>query len=171
MANREELPIKTASRTFWFVATGVCVVTLSAALATKASALPANAAQYRAHVNAICRSYTPRLKRVEAAASSARAAGDAHRYAYDIGVLVGITLAEGVRIEKTPVPSDAATRMARPLRLLHLVDAQLRRIVARALAGDLRGVLAQAAPLAKLQRPLNASFDAVGLRDCGSTQS
>ena len=171
MSDRRELPIKTASRGFWFVAAGVCIATLSAAMSTAASARPENAALYRAHVNAICRSYTPRLKRVEAAASSARAAGDAHRYAYDIGVLVGISLAEGVRIEKTPVPSDAATRMARPLRLLHLVDAQLRRIVARALAGDLRGVLAQAAPLAKLQRPLNSSFDAVGLRDCGSDQS
>jgi hypothetical protein len=140
-------------------------------MATTAAALPANAAQYRAHVNAICRSYTPRLKRVEAAANSARAAGDAHRYAYDVGLLVGISLAEGVRVEKTPVPSDAAARMARPLRLLHRVDVQLRRIVARALAGDLRGVLTEAAPLAKLQRPLNASFDAVGLRDCGSNQS
>jgi hypothetical protein len=78
---------------------------------------------------------------------------------------------QGIQVEKTRVPADAAARMARPLRLLHNVDIQLRKIVATAVAGDLAGVLAQVAPLEKLAGPLNRSFDAVGLRDCGSNQS
>lgn len=84
---------------------------------------------------------------------------------------MALALREGLRIEKTPVPADAASRMARPLRQLHLVDAQLGRVVSRALAGDVAGVAAETATLAHMQVPLNASFDAVGLRDCGSNQS
>jgi hypothetical protein len=153
------------------VVCSVSALTVAAATISAAVAGPANATTYRSQVNGICRSYTPRLKRVEAQMRSAIAAGDRHAYAYDVGVLVGISLVEGVRVEKTPVPADSTQRMVRPLRLLHSTDGQLRRVVARALAGDLAGVLAQAAPLAKLQGPLNSSFDAVGLRDCGSNQS
>jgi hypothetical protein len=158
-------------KTVRLVVCGVAALTVAAATINAAVADPANATTYRSQVNGICRSYTPRLKRVEARMRSAVAAGDRQAYAYDVGVLVGISLVEGVRVEKTPVPADSTQRMVRPLRLLHSTDGQLRRVVARALAGDLAGVLAQAAPLAKLQGPLNSSFDAVGLRDCGSNQS
>jgi hypothetical protein len=60
--------------------------------------------------------------------------------------------------------------MAAPLRLLHTVDLQLRRVLAAAVSGDAQAFQAGSAKLAKVSAPLNHSFDAVGLRDCGSNQ-
>jgi hypothetical protein len=153
------------------VVSGLCAAILPATTAHAAPGESANAVAYRNHVNAICRSYTPGIRAAEAEMQTAQAAGEVHGYAYAVGVLVGITYRQGIRVEKTPVPTDAAARIARPLRLLHSLDIQLRKIVATAIAGDLAGVLAQVAPLEKLAGPLNKAFDAVGLRDCGSNQS
>jgi hypothetical protein len=135
-----------------------------------ATAAKRNASAYRAHINALCRSYTPKFKRVEADMAAAKRAGDSHRYAYDLGVVLGLTLKQGTRIEHTPVPVDARTQMAKPLRLLHRVDLQLRQVLTVALAGDVPAFQAESAKLARLSAPLNQSFDAVGLRDCGSNQ-
>ena len=68
------------------------------------------------------------------------------------------------------MPADGRARMAGPLRLLHAADAQLRRALAAATAGDQTGFAAQLTKLAKVSAPLNHSFDAVGLQDCGSRQ-
>ncbi|HEV7132446.1 MAG TPA: hypothetical protein VGN27_01790 [Gaiellaceae bacterium] len=151
-------------------AAGACGIVAAASTATGAHARPMDAAAYRSQVNALCRSYTPRMKRVETTMTAARAAGDVHRFGYDLGVLMGLALREGLQVEKTPVPADAAARMVRPLRQLQTIDAQLARVVQRALDGDEAGVAVETLRLGKLQVPLNASFDAVGLRDCGSNQ-
>jgi hypothetical protein len=151
----------------------VLVLTVATALvaAAAATAAAANFAQYRAQVNGICRSYTPKFKKLEADMAGAKRAGDARRYAYDFGTILGLTLAQGLRIEKTPVPADGRARMAPTLRLLHASDAQLRRAIQAATAGDQNGFRTQLTKLAKVSAPLNHSFDSVGLQDCGSRQS
>ena len=139
--------------------------------AAGATAAAANFAAYRAQVNGICRSYTPKFKKLEADMVSAKRAGDAHRYAYDFGAILGLGLRQGVRVEKTPVPADARARMAPTLRLLHASDAQLRRTILAATSGDPDGFKTQLLKLAKVSAPLNRSFDSVGLQDCGSRQT
>ena len=149
------------------------VLTLVTALVAAASATAAAStfAAYRAQVNGICRSYTPKFKKLAADMTSAKRAGDVQRYAYDFGTILGLTLAQGVRVEKTPVPADGRTRMASTLRLLHASDAQLRRAIAAATAGDQNGFKTELTKLAKVSAPLNRSFDSVGLQDCGSRQT
>lgn len=140
------------------------------AAAVTATAAGSNAVAYRAQVNAICRSYTPRFHQLESDMTKAKSAGDVHRYAYDLGVVLALTLKQGLRVERTPVPADARARMTVPLRLLHAADLQLRRTLTVAVNGDSAGFVTEAAKLAKVAAPLNRSFDAAGLRDCGSNQ-
>ena len=150
----------------------ICLGLISVALVAAAGAAAAdvNFAAYKAHVNGICRSYTPKFKRLEADLAQAQRAGNSHRYTYDFGTILGLTLAQGVRVEKTPVPTDGRRRMAGPLRLLRGVDAQLRKTLAAATAGDTNGFKTQLTRLSRIAAPLNHSFDAVGLQDCGSRQ-
>jgi hypothetical protein len=126
-------------------------------------------AQYRQHVNRICRSYTPRLKRLDADVARAVRAGNANRAAADFRRLLQLTLAETVDIQKVSVPADARARMRRPLRLLHGFQVQLRRVIAasRTSAPALQLELQR---LATMTPPLNRAFDSVGLQDCGSRQ-
>jgi hypothetical protein len=149
----------------------LCLALAAAAVAAgSAVAGDANFSAYRAHVNGICRSYTPKLKRLETDMASAKRTGDQHRLAYDFGAILGMSLAQGVRIEKTPVPADGRRRMDGTLRLLHKVDLQVRRTIASASSGDVNGFRTQLVTLAKVSAPMNHSFDAVGLQDCGSRQ-
>jgi hypothetical protein len=137
------------------------------ALGTSAAA---GSTTYQSRVNALCRSYTPRLQAAAAQMKKARAAGDLHTSAYYLGVVLGLSLAEGRKVEAMPVPAALKSRMARPLRLLHSADTTLNTALERAVAGDAAGFQAAAATLDKLGPPLNAAFDGVGLRDCGSGQ-
>jgi len=111
------------------------------------------------------------VKRAEAAMLAAQKAGDAHKAAFQLGVLIGASLAEGIRLEATSVPADARTIMARPLRLLRLVDSYARMMLQAAVAGDQATFLSEAATLQRVGAPLNHAFDAAGLRDCGSNQT
>lgn len=148
--------------------TAFAIVAVSAACAIAA---PSNLTQYRSQVNALCRSYTPRMKRAEAAMLAAQKAGDAHKVAFQLGVLIGASLAEGIRVEATPVPADARTVMAKPLHLLLLVDSRGRTMLQAAVAGDQATFLSEAAALQRVGAALNRAFDAAGLRDCGSNQT
>jgi len=130
----------------------------------------AGATTYQSRVNALCRSYTPRLDAAAAKLKTARAAGDVHTSAYYLGVILGLALSEGQKIEATPVPASLKPRMARPLRLLHTADTTLHTALARAVAGDATGFQAAAVTLDRLGPGLNAALDAAGLRDCGSNQ-
>ena len=60
--------------------------------------------------------------------------------------------------------------MAAPLGLLHTVDLELRRVLAAAVADNRQVFQAESVKLATVARPLNHTFDAVGLCDCGSNQ-
>src|SRR5436305_1287255 len=104
----------------------LALITLSASIAASAATAGTPTTTYKAHVNAICRSYTPRLKAAAADMNRANAAGDKHRLAYDLGVLMGGSLSEGVKVETTPVPPTLKVAMAGPLRLLHSFDVTLR---------------------------------------------
>jgi hypothetical protein len=145
---------------------------VAAALAVLAlgTSTAAGATTYQSRVNALCRSYTPRLTAAAAQMQKARAAGDAHTSAYYLGVVLGLSLSEGRKVEATPVPAALEPRMARMLRLLHSADTTLQTLLRRAVAGDAAGFQAGAATLDKLGPSLNAAFDAAGLRDCGSNQ-
>lgn len=142
-----------------------------AVLAAAALGADANFAQYRTKVNAVCRSYTPRIKRVEATMTAAQKAGNNRKVAEQLGVLIGISLAEGTRIEGIAVPADGRKRMAKPLRLLRSADTHARNLLRAAAAGDQTGVVTELTALDNAAAPLNRAFDAVGLRDCGSNQS
>lgn len=152
------------------MATLAASLAAAVALVAAAAAAGSNAASYRAQVNAICRSFTPKFKRLESDMTSAKRAGDTHRYAYDFGVALTLTLRQGLQVEKTPVPVDAKAQMAAPLRLLHSVDLRLESTLAAAVKGDAQAFATESAKLAKVSAPLNRSFDAAGLRDCGSNQ-
>jgi hypothetical protein len=149
------------------IAATCALVALAASNATAASA---NLTQYRAKVNALCRTYTPQLKRVEADMRAAQKAGNVQRAAFDVGVLIGASLAEGTRLERIPVPADARTVMARPLHLLRTVDAHARRLLQAATAGDQATTAAELKTIQRVAPPLNHAFDVAGLRDCGSNQ-
>jgi hypothetical protein len=133
------------------------------------SAGGATFAQYRQQVNKLCRSYTPRLKRLDADGARAVRAGNANRAAADFRRLLQLTLAETVDIQKVSVPADGRAQMRRPLRLLRGFQVQLKRVIAssRTSATALERELQK---LATITPPLNRAFDAVGLQDCGSRQ-
>jgi hypothetical protein len=120
-------------------------------------------------VNKICRSYTPRLQRLDADVAKAVRAGNGNRAATDFRRLLQLTLAETVDIQRVSVPSDARAQMRRPLRLLHGFQAQLRRVIA-ASRTSAAALQVELETLAKVTPPLNRAFDSVGLQDCGSRQ-
>src|ERR1700757_3564963 len=122
-------------------------------VAAAATASASNFTAYRAQVNGICRSYTPKFKKLEADMAPAKRTGDVHRYAYVFGKILGMGLAQGVRVERTPVPTDGRTRMAPTLRLLHAVDVQLRRVLLAATSGDQYGFKAELTKLGKVSAP------------------
>jgi hypothetical protein len=153
-----------------------CAVAVGAALAIgagagRAATAPATAAQYRTQVNALCRSYTPKLKQVEGDMARAKAAGNGQVYLHDFGVLVGMSLVEGRRVERAPLPQTGAAVFVKPLRLLHAVDGHLQQMIGSIVAGDGAGLLRESAALSKIAAPLNPLLDAAGLRDCGSNQT
>ena len=150
---------------------GAVVLTVAAIATATAFGAGSNFAQYRTKVNALCRSYTPRIKRAEATMTAAQKAGNNQKVAEQLGVLIGISLAEGTRIESIPVPADGQKRMAKPLRLLKSADTHARKLLRAAAAGDQTGVVTELTALDNAAAPLNHAFDAVGLRDCGSNQS
>ena len=126
---------------------------------------------YRAQVNALCRSYTPSLRKAEAALSKAQKANDGRALGVAIGQLLGLGLAEDAKIEGTPVPAAMRAQMTPILSLLKVVDGHARLAIARAAAGDANGLSAELTKIGQVGATLNKRLDAAGLRDCGSNQS
>lgn len=150
--------------------TSIAGLAVAVVAATAAFAGSSDAAAYRAQVNAICRSFTPTFTRVEKDMAAAKRAGNSQRYAYDLGVMLALSLKETLRIEKAPVPSDAQERMAATLSVLHASGLQLRRTIAAAVNADAQAFATESKKLGRVAAPLNKMFDNVGLRDCGSNQ-
>jgi hypothetical protein len=153
--------------------TGIAIVCFAAAAVSVGDGFASSgrAAAYRNQVNGICRSYTPRLKKVEANAIAAKKAGDRHQIAYDLGLSLALTLRQDMAIERVPVPQELRRKMAPRLRLLRTIDGLVRRFFASAQAGDETLALVELHQITTLARPLNAMFDSAGLRDCGSNQT
>jgi hypothetical protein len=125
--------------------------------------------QYRQQVNGICRSYTPRLKRIDGDIARAVRARNAARVASDFTRLLELTLAETVEIQNVSVPADGRRPMRRPLRLLRGFQVQMRRVIAASRTNP-AALQVEVQRLAKVTPPLNRALDAVGLQDCGSRQ-
>jgi hypothetical protein len=153
--------------------TAVVIVCLGAgALGVSAGlASSAQAAAYRNHVNSICRSYTPTLKKIQADATAAKKAGNHRQISYDLGLSLALTLHEDAAIEHVPVPPELRRLMAPRLRLLRTIDGYLRRFFASAKAGDQTLAIVELQHISTLARPLNSMLDSAGLRDCGSNQT
>jgi len=134
-------------------------------------ASPGQAAAYRNHVNSLCRSYTPTLKKIEADALAAKKSRNHRRISYDLGLSLALTLREDAAIERVPVPPELRRLMAPRLRLLRTIDEYLRRFFASVKAGDQTLAIVELQHISTLARPLNSMFDSAGLRDCGSNQT
>ena len=128
-------------------------------------------AGYRAQLNRLCRSYTPKIKRLEAEMAGAQRANDPHTYGVYLGRAIALALEQDGRIERAPVPAAMRTQMAPILRQLKLADSHARLAIADALRGDGKGMLAELTKMAQIAPSLNRRLDRAGLRDCGSNQS
>jgi hypothetical protein len=144
---------------------------VAAALVLAAGAAAATSPDaYRAQVNALCRSYTPAIKKANADASKAQKAKDAHALGVAIGQILSLGLAEDGKIESTPVPAAMRATMTPILGQLKTIDVHARLALSKAAAGDGNGMLAELNKIGQLSTTLNRRYDAAGLRDCGSNQ-
>jgi hypothetical protein len=153
--------------------TAVLIVCLGAGALGVAAGIASSgqAAAYRNHVNGLCRSYTPTLKKIQADATAAKKAGNHRRISYDLGLSLVLTMREDAAIERVPVPPELRRLMAPRLRLLRTIDGSLRRFFASAKAGDQTLAIVELQHISTLARPLNSMLDSAGLRDCGSNQT
>jgi hypothetical protein len=146
------------------------IVPLVAACFFAGTAGAASPSAYRARVNALCRTYTPTLQKVEADALAAKRANNVDRLFYDLGEAVALGLREDRAIEAIPVPAGLQAQMTPILRVFKRVDTHATRFIAAAHANDLTSALAELKPIDSLSAPMNRLLDRAGLPDCGSRQ-
>jgi hypothetical protein len=152
------------------VGRAVLIFAVCAALLCGAATAATSPAGYRAQVNAICRAYTPYLKKEAAAATKAKAAKNTDALATALGHIVALGIDQNRRIESVAIPAALRLQMTPIIAALKQIDAHARRAVALAGAGDGNGAYAELTATTTLSGPLRAKFDAAGLRDCGSNQ-
>jgi predicted ATP-grasp superfamily ATP-dependent carboligase len=145
-------------------------LTLLVGLLACGAATAATPAQYRTHLNAICRSYTPKLKQLGNAMTKAQQANDPKAYGIALGKSLVLVLAQDLQLEHVAVPAPLRAQMAPILTSLKKIDAHVRTALAAAKAGNSNKVFAEVSAIQPLIPPLNAKLDAAGLRDCGSNQ-
>ena len=134
------------------------------------AATAATPAQYRSHLNRICRGYTPKLKQLKTTMVKAQQAKDPKSYGTALGQFLFLGLDEDAQIEKVAVPAALRTRMAPIIDRLKTIDGRVRAAIIYARAGDGTNMSTQLHAVDKLAVGLNAKLDAAGLRDCGSNQ-
>ena len=144
-----------------------CACALLACGVASAATTPA---AYRAHVNRICRGYTPAVKKDAAAIAKAQRDKDAGALGYALGHLLGLALAEDKAVEAVPVPPALRAQMRPILALLRTVDAHIRKALSLVAANDTAGWAAELKLVGGMGPALNVSYDNAGLRDCGSNQ-
>jgi hypothetical protein len=144
---------------------------LLALVATAAAAAALTPTQYRANLNAMCRTYTPKMKTQERAMTAAQKAGNGQAYGVALGKLLVYTLQEDAKIESTAVPAALRTQMAPIVTTLKKADFHIRAAIRAAVNGDAKGLAAQLKAAGTVASGLNAKLDAAGLRDCGSRQT
>ena len=146
----------------------ITVVALIAAAAATAALTPT---QYRANLNATCRSFTPKMKAQESAMTAAQKANNPTAYGQALGRLLLYTLQEDAKIESTAVPATMRTQMTPIITTLKKADAHIRAAIQDAVNNDPQGLAAQLKAAGSVAKGLNAKLDAAGLRDCGSRQT
>jgi len=139
-------------------------------VAAAAAATPSPSA-YRAQLNALCRSYTPALKKANADLVKAEKAKNGPAAGIALGTLLRLDLAQDAKIESAPVPAALRAQMTPILTTLETIDGHARAAIAKAVSGDGAGMAAELGRIAPLAKTLNKRLDAAGLRDCGSNQS
>jgi hypothetical protein len=147
------------------------IAVLALAPAAPAAASAASPAAYRAQANRLCRSYTPKLHALEQQMRKAQQTKDWQAYGRALGRALALALQQDAVIEQAPVPPALRSQMAPIIRMLKAADAHIRRALQLSVRGDAKGFIAELRKIDKLAAPLNARFDAAGLRDCGSNQS
>jgi hypothetical protein len=140
-------------------------------LAAGAAAATPSPAAYRAQANALCRTYTPAVKKAKANMNKAQKENDARALGVALGQLLVLGLAEDAKIERMPVPAAMLAQMTPILSRLKTIDSHARLAISKAAAGDGNGMAAELTKIGRLSSGLNKRTDAAGLRDCGSNQS
>lgn len=135
-----------------------------------ATAAPADLQQYRAQVDALCRSYIPEQKREGASLAAAYKAGDNTKLWHETGIIMAVFLQKSSRIQAVVVPPDGQAAMAKPLQLLRTEAVYAHGVIHAYVANDVREMVLELARIAKMTLPLNQAFDAVGLPNCVSNQ-
>jgi hypothetical protein len=136
-----------------------------------ASANAATPAQYRARVNAICRSYTPTAKKIEADMNRAQNANDAAAWYVGLAKLLNLDLAQHSKIKALTVPTALKRTMAPIQARLDRIDTHSRAALADGRKGNSQAMLSELLTIVDLAKPLNKQLDAAGLKDCGSNQT
>ena len=149
----------------------VLVVVAALALGAQSAAAAPTPSSYRAQLNRLCRSYTPKLKQDAEKMRQALTAKQPRAFGLALAHSIRLTLAQDAAIEKAPVPSAMRAQMRPILRLFRTADGHLRRAAQFGSNGNVRGVLGELQQVAKLSPPLNRRLDRAGLRDCGSNQT
>jgi hypothetical protein len=147
----------------------VIVVALSFGASTAAAA--PTPSTYRAQLNRLCRSYTPKLRRDAQDMRRALKVNDAADFGLALAHMMRLTLAQDAAIARTPVPAAMRAQMTPILRLFRMADVHIRRAAKFGTAGNVRGVLKELQDTSKLTPELNRRLDRAGLRDCGSNQT
>jgi len=144
---------------------------VGALLAATAATAALTPTQYRAKVNAMCRSYTPKMKAQERAMTAAQKANKPQDYGVALGKLLVYTLQEDAKLESTPVPTTLHAQLTPIITTLKKADAHIRAAIRAAANGDTNGLATQLKAAGTVASGLNAKLDAAGLRDCGSRQT
>ncbi|HEX4526703.1 MAG TPA: hypothetical protein VH108_08195 [Gaiellaceae bacterium] len=143
---------------------------LASAATTIATADTPTPTIYRAQLNAVCRSYTPRFKKYEAQIAAAQKAGNNHALGYVLGELLATALLQDSQLERAPVPPALESRLTPIIARLRQADLHIRLFLGASGRADAQTMGAEWTKLGKIGAPLNRMFDAAGLRDCGSNQ-
>ena len=140
-------------------------------LAAAAGAATPGPAAYRSQLNALCRSYTPSLRKANADLVKTEKTKNDRAIDIALDTLIKLDLAQDAKIEGTPVPTALRTQMTPILSTLRVIDGHARSAIAKAVSGDGVGMAAELDKIGPLAKTLNKRLDAAGLRDCGSNQS
>jgi hypothetical protein len=151
--------------------TVVLLVIAALAVGAQSAAAAPSPSTYRAQLNRLCRSYTPKLKQDAAKMRQALKAKDARTFGLTLGHTIRLTLAQDAAIERAPIPVAMRAEMHPILGLFLTVDNHLRRAARFGSRGNVRGVLAELQATSAVSPELNRRLDRAGLRGCGSEQS
>jgi hypothetical protein len=151
-----------------FVILAVVTGLLAGAAATTASA--ATPVQYRAKLNAICRSFTPRLRDTQATMAAATVSRRTKRFESALRRYLLLSLRQNHQLEGIPVPASLQTQMKPLFTQMKKVDPHIRKALLHSRAGHVTATRSQLKTMSKIGQTLPGQLDAAGLLDCGSNQ-